>query len=339
MSKMSNLLIFVSDMRKTYKVHKELHIALLNKYIELLTIGKNTSNYSTGFYKRIGRALGKFVFTDLKEIDKNLFYHFQYKTIDRSDNEFIEIEGLGYKTISRALPKDKNGYASKQVIELIGYFVYQKIQWENLRPKLGAHQKKPSNNIIEKKTDSKQRINNLDFKTRVSSFLNKQHQNEYLIEQDKLLKGNSGIRRLVDFYLLSLSTKVKIEWIIDCFYSESKATLTTIEGMLAKQKDCRTHKSGIITNLGFDESATKYGLTNKMYLVVIPNDENVGYISRLRQKNKKSISLAFVLSLQENKKYNPIIPFVLKKKIIQQYFNLDIESIEEETKFELVHLT
>jgi hypothetical protein len=307
-------------MKKTFLINEELHDALLIKYLNVVINDKENKKYSSSFYKRISRLLGKFIFTNLKEIDTDLFNYFNYKIVDCSNVEYIEIEGLGYKTISRAFPKNKNGYAIKQFIDLIGYFIYEN-SWSNLKPKLGAHIKKTSNNLVENKNSLKI-FDNTKFRPVVSSFISKEFGKENLIEHDKFLKGISGIRRQIDFYLLLKSTSIKIEWVIDCFYTKEKINLATIEGVYAKQKDCRVHKSGLITNIGFDESATKFGIMNKMYLAVIPKENNIEYVSKLKTNKIIGKEIVYIVSSNEEK-YKQTVPKILKNKVLSFYFNIN----------------
>ncbi len=316
-------------MRKTFEVHTALHDALLKRYLELISQEKGEKIYSTDFYKRMSQMLGKYIHTELESISKPLFQYYQRKSIDTFELDYTEISGLGYKTILRAFPENKKGFATKQLIELVGYFSYGKQEWDCQKSELGPHRKRSSDNILEKRNVRVGKmLDNTDFKSIVSSFLFKEHKEQFIIEQDKLIQGISSIRREVDFYLLSLSEKVKFEWIIDCVYTDSKIGLESVEGVLAKQNDCRVHKSGVITNIGFDETATKYGLENKIFMAVIPMEpnNNIEYVSRLREKKHTNDFFMFVLS-PKGEINMPIVHPILQNKILQRYFKQDAKEV------------
>lgn len=169
-------------------------------------------------------------------------------------------------------------------------------------------------NFIDNQTD------NSILKSMVSLFLEKEYGEDFIIEKDKRLKGISNITRKVDFYLLSRSSNVKIEWTLDCIQSDTNLELELIESVLAKQRDCRIHKSGIITTKGFDEFATRYGLDNKMFLAVMPISNTIEFVSPLRGIKQKSdfISMLYPKDFIQT----PCIPSVLKRKALGFYFNL-----------------
>lgn len=266
----------------------------------------------------------------LKE-EKNLnnyseIIHFIDDNAVRKIQEDLQIHNAGKKRTNQVDELKLDFYAI-----YLGYFGFLEFKsvydqenlesfWESPYQKSVSHKKSDDNN--ERKAFMKQ----------VSQLLLAQYSSKYLIEERKKIIGLSGIERAIDFHLILKSKNIHLDCVIGVHYSDTKVSLLEIEGMILKSRDCRSSKAGIVTNIGFEASATKFGIDNNLLMIVVPGSYQMEYVSYLKGeiKNIKNQKIAYILTDMSNGN-NELPPF-LKKRICEFHFGIGLDN---QTSFNL----